>query len=130
MGCLAAYDIFELPEFNDPTLRTIFQFCETWATSAVRVLENSFDNTHFSFEHRSTFGVAASLKPSRYELIESETGVHAETVIDAVSPEKFQRISGVKEALTTGHMRNAYYLPFSRCLDIECPSGVRHITVN
>ena len=27
-------------------------------------------------------------------------------------------------------MRNAYYLPFSRRLDIEYPSGIRHIIIN
>ena len=123
-------DIFEVSEFSDPSFRTIFQFCETWATSPVRALENSFDNAHFSFVHRATFGVAASPKPSRYELMESETGFHAETVIDAVNPEKFRRISGVQEPLTTRHMRNAYYLPFSRRLDIAYPSGIRHIIIN
>jgi phenylpropionate dioxygenase-like ring-hydroxylating dioxygenase large terminal subunit len=123
-------DIFEVPEFSDPSFRTIFQFYETWATSPVRALENSFDNAHFSFVHRATFGVAASPKPSRYELIDSETGFHAETVIEAANPEKFRRISGVQDPLTTRHMRNAYYLPFSRRLDIEYPSGIRHIIIN
>lgn len=120
----------EVPEFSDPAFRTIFQFHETWATSPVRALENSFDNAHFSFVHRATFGVAANPKPSRYELIESEDGFHAETVIDAANPEKFHRISGVTDAITTRHMRNAYFLPFSRRLDIEYPSGVRHIIIN
>ena len=123
-------DIFEVPEFTDPSYRTIFQFHETWATSPMRALENSFDNAHFSFVHRATFGVAASPKPSRYELIEGDTGFYAETVIEALNPEPFQRISGVQEALTTRHMRNAYFLPFSRRLDIEYPSGIRHIIIN
>ena len=123
-------DIFDVPEFSDPAYRTIFQFYEPWATSPVRALENSFDNAHFSFVHRATFGVAANPQPSRYALTESDTGFHAETVIDALNPEKFQRISGVKEAMTTRHMRNAYELPFSRRLDIEYPSGIRHIIIN
>lgn len=128
-------DIPEVPEFSDPAFRTIFQFYERWSTSPMRALENSFDNSHFSFVHRATFGVAASPKPSKYELIESDTGFYAETVIDAVNPEKFQRISGVKDAITQRHMRNAYFLPFSRRLDIEYPAadgrpGRRHIIIN
>lgn len=123
-------DIFEVPEFDNPQFRTIFQFYETWSTSPVRALENSFDNAHFSFVHKATFGVAASPKPSKYELRESEMGFEAETVIEAVNPEKFQRISGVQDPITTRHMRNAYYLPFSRRLDIEYPSGIRHIIIN
>ncbi|KRC01210.1 hypothetical protein ASE11_06180 [Hydrogenophaga sp. Root209] len=57
-------------------------------------------------------------------------GFYAETVIDAANPERFQRISGVKDAITQRHMRNAYYQQFSRRLAIEYPSGIRHIIIN
>jgi hypothetical protein len=39
-------------------------------------------------------------------------------------------VSGSTEPITQRHMRNAYYLPFSRRLDIEYPSGVRHVIIN
>ena len=120
----------EMPEFGAPGWRTIFQFYETWATSPLRALENSFDNSHFSFVHRATFGVAAQPRPSRYEIVQHDGGFYAETVIAAANPEAFQRVSGSSEPLTQRHMRNAYYLPFSRRLDIEYPSGVRHVIVN
>ena len=123
-------DIPAIPEFGDAGWRTIFQFYEAWNTSPMRALENSFDNSHFSFVHRATFGVAAQPAPSKYELVESETGFYAETVIPATNPEKFHRISGVEDAVTTRHMRNAYFLPFSRRLDIEYPSGIRHVIIN
>ena len=122
--------IFEVPEFDDPRFRTIFQFYERWDTSPLRALENSFDNSHFSFVHRATFGVAAQPKPSRYELFDAADGFCAETVIDAANPPAYRRVSGVEDAMTTRHMRNAYYLPFSRRLDIEYPSGIRHIIIN
>jgi phenylpropionate dioxygenase-like ring-hydroxylating dioxygenase large terminal subunit len=125
----------DIPEFSDPAYRTIFQFYERWQTSPMRALENSFDNAHFSFVHRATFGVAASPQPSKYELVENDNGFYAETVIEAANPERFQRISGVTDPITTRHMRNAYFLPFSRRLDIEYPSaggapGRRHIIIN
>ncbi|MCJ0764454.1 Rieske 2Fe-2S domain-containing protein [Variovorax terrae] len=120
----------DIPEFADPAWRTIFQFYERWQTSPMRALENSFDNSHFSFVHRATFGVAAAPKPSRYELVENEAGFYAETVVDASNPVKFQRISGVSDPITQRHMRNAYFLPFSRRLDIEYPSGIRHVIIN
>ena len=141
-GCTARYgyawvaleepvgDVPDIPEFADPAYRTIFQFYERWQTSPMRALENSFDNAHFSFVHRATFGVAASPKPSKYVLVENDTGFYAETVIAAANPERFKRISGVADAITTRHMRNAYFLPFSRRLDIEYPSGIRHIIIN
>jgi len=119
-----------IPEFDDPAFRTIFQFYERWATAPLRALENSFDNSHFSFVHKATFGVAAQPKPSKYQLVETEGGFHAETLIDAVNPPAYHRVSGSTEPITQRLMRNAYYLPFSRRLDIEYPSGVRHIIIN
>jgi phenylpropionate dioxygenase-like ring-hydroxylating dioxygenase large terminal subunit len=131
-------DIPPVPEFDAPGWRTIFQFHEKWNTSPMRALENSFDNSHFSFVHRATFGVADQPKPSKYQLVDTETGFYAETVIPAANPERFQRVSGVKDAITTRHMRNAYFQPFSRRLDIEYPAaedqpgkpGVRHVIIN
>ncbi len=125
----------DMPEFEASGWRTIFQFYETWATSPLRALENSFDNSHFSFVHRATFGVAEQPKPSRYELVEKDSGFYAETVIDASNPPAYHRVSGSQDAITQRHMRNAYYLPFSRRLDIEYPSvngmpGKRHVIVN
>jgi len=125
----------DMPEFDAPGWRTIFQFYERWATSPLRALENSFDNSHFSFVHRATFGVADQPKPSKYELVEQEHGFYAETIIQAANPLEYQRVTGLTDAITTRHMRNAYYLPFSRRLDIEYPPangkrGVRHIIIN
>ncbi|MCR5885085.1 aromatic ring-hydroxylating dioxygenase subunit alpha [Rhizobacter sp. J219] len=123
-------DIPEVPEFGARGWRTIFQFHEVWHTSPMRALENSFDNSHFSFVHRATFGVAEQPRPSKYELVENASGFYAETVIPAANPERYQRISGVTDPVTTRHMRNAYFMPFSRRLDIEYPSGIRHIIIN
>ena len=59
----------EAPESGAPGWRTIFRPYEAWATSPLHALENSFDNSHFSFVHCATFGVAAPPRPSRYERI-------------------------------------------------------------
>jgi phenylpropionate dioxygenase-like ring-hydroxylating dioxygenase large terminal subunit len=123
-------EIPPLPEFGAAGWRTIFQFHERWQTSPLRALENSFDNAHFSFVHRGTFGVAAQPAPSRYELVERAGGFYAETVIDAVNPPAYAKVSGTAEPVTQRHMRNAYFLPFMRRLDIEYPSGIRHVIVN
>lgn len=120
----------EVPEFDAPGWRTIFQFYERWDTSPVRALENSFDNSHFSFVHRATFGVAAQPKPSKYQLVERDGGFYAETLIDAVNPPAYRQVSGTSDPITQRLMRNAYFLPFSRRLDIEYPSGIRHIIIN
>jgi len=119
-----------IPEFDDPAYRCIFQFYETWATSGLRFMENSFDNSHFSFVHKNTFGVAAQPKPSRYFIEETPHGFYAETTIDALNPPAFHKVSGLTDPTTTRHMRNEWFRPFARRLDIEYPSGVRHIIIN
>ena len=103
--------------------------------SPIRALENSFDNSHFSFVQSATFDVAAQPKPSRYELVEKDGGFHAKTLIAATHPAAFCRVSGSTEPLTQRHMRNAHYLSFSRRLDIENQGangqqGERHVIVN
>ena len=49
-------DIPVMPEEGDSRYRRIHQFYATWNTSSLRLMENSFDNAHFSFVHRGTFG--------------------------------------------------------------------------
>src|SRR5450830_750107 len=44
-------DIPFFPEETTPGYRRIFQFYERWERSALRVMENSFDNSHFSSLH-------------------------------------------------------------------------------
>ncbi len=53
-------DIPDLPQERDPAFRRIHQFDELWKCSALRMMENSFDNSHFSFVHKGTFGDIAS----------------------------------------------------------------------
>jgi phenylpropionate dioxygenase-like ring-hydroxylating dioxygenase large terminal subunit len=119
--------IFEVPEASDPRYRRIDQFNERWETSPLRLMENSFDPAHFSFVHRGTFGNAAQPTPSLFEITETDYGFLAETIAEVANPPQAYRISGVTTPTTTRHMRNQWYLPFCRRLDIEYPSGLRHI---
>jgi phenylpropionate dioxygenase-like ring-hydroxylating dioxygenase large terminal subunit len=40
------------------------------------------------------------------------------------------RVTGTTEPTTKRHMRNAWFMPFCRTLDIEYPTGLRHIIFN
>ncbi len=121
--------IFDVPEADDPGFRRIDQFNERWETSPLRLMENSFDPAHFSFVHRGTFGNAAQPKPSLFEITETDYGFMAETIAEVANPPRAHKISGMTTPTTTRHMRNAWYLPFCRRLDIEYPSGLRHIII-
>ena len=57
-------------------------------------MENSFDNAHFAFVHRGTFGDNAQPKPSKYEIEETDYGFVATTVVDIVNPPAAYRVTG------------------------------------
>lgn len=120
----------EVPEDSTPGFRRIQQFHEVWKTSSLRLMENSFDNAHFSFVHKNTFGQMDQPKPEKYVLNETDFGFEAETIITINNPPKAARITGTADPTTRRHMRNKWFMPFCRTLDIEYPSGIRHIIFN
>lgn len=93
-------------------------------------MENSFDNAHFSFVHRGTFGDSAQPTPSKYEIEETDYGFVAATVVEIVNPPAAYRVTGTTDSTTTRTMRNHWYLPFCRRMDMTYPSGIRHIIIN
>lgn len=123
-------DIPDIPEDRDPSYRRIFQFYDKWNTAALRLMENSFDNAHFAFVHKGTFGDISQPRPEKYEITETDYGFEAETLITVLNSPAVSRITGTTEPKTTRHMRNAWYMPFCRRLDIAYPSGLRHIIFN
>jgi ferredoxin-NADP reductase/phenylpropionate dioxygenase-like ring-hydroxylating dioxygenase large terminal subunit len=123
-------DLFDIPEDRDPGYRRIFQFDETWSTAPMRMMENSFDNAHFSFVHRATFGDAAQPKPKPYEIIETDYGFYAASCVDIMNPPEAHQVTGDTNPTTTRDMVNHWYLPFCRRMDMTYPSGIRHIIIN
>lgn len=123
-------DIPHIAEEFDPAYRRIFQFYEKWDCGALRLMENSFDAAHFSFVHRNTFGIQDQPKPEKFEIEETEEGFEAITLVTIANPARAARVTGTTEPSTTRLLRNAWYMPFSRRLDIEYPGGLRHIIFN
>ena len=76
----------ELAEGFDPRFRRIEQFYERWNCGALRMMENSFDNSHFSFVHKGTFGQFDQPKPSKYEIWPTEWGFDSETIVRVKNP--------------------------------------------
>jgi phenylpropionate dioxygenase-like ring-hydroxylating dioxygenase large terminal subunit len=123
-------DIPLIPEDGAPGYRRIQQFHDVWRTSPLRFMENSFDNAHFSFVHKGTFGQLDQPEPEHYRLEETDDGFEAETVVEINNPPSSHRITGTTAATTRRHLRNKWFMPFCRRLDIEYPTGRRHIIFN
>lgn len=124
-------DIPDFPEDSSPRHRRILQFYQEWKTSPVRMMENSFDNSHFSFVHKSNFGLFNQPKPAPYTFTETDYGFEAKTLVPIKNPPASHRITGTPEDITHRQLENRYYLPFSRRFGCHYPaSGIDHIIYN
>ena len=121
----------DFPEDDLPGYRRILQFYEEWKTSPLRMMENSFDNSHFSFVHKANFGLIDSPTPAPYSFTETEYGFEAETLVPIRNPPQSHRVTGTCEEVTHRHLVNRYYLPFARRFGCNYPaSGIDHIIYN
>ncbi|HZU63946.1 MAG TPA: aromatic ring-hydroxylating dioxygenase subunit alpha [Novosphingobium sp.] len=123
-------DIPAVPEDEDPAFRRIYQHYGRWECSALRLMENSFDQAHIAFVHKGTFGEIDRPRPTRYAIEETDEGFWAETEVRVANPPRAHRVTGDTGEWTVRTMRNAWYMPFCRRLDITYPSGRRHIIFN
>ncbi|GAB2181697.1 aromatic ring-hydroxylating dioxygenase subunit alpha [Denitratisoma sp. agr-D3] len=121
----------DFPEDGAPGYRRILQFYEHWHTSPLRVMENSFDNSHFSFVHKANFGLFDQPQPAKYRIDETDYGFEAETLVPINNPPESHRVTGTTDPITDRHLLNRWYMPFSRRFGCTYPaSGRAHIIYN
>ena len=117
----------EIPEAAAPENRLIPQFYEPWQCSGLRVMENSFDNAHFSIVHAESFGVTEQPQPVRSELVPLELGLKAYATVPVVNPPLQQQLLNIPDSLTVREVESTWYVPFSRTLKITYPNGLMHL---
>lgn len=123
-------DLPYIPEDDMADVRLIPQFYEKWRTSSLRFLENAFDNSHFSYVHRSTFGDFENPLPSSYEIFESKWGFESKTEVPVVNPPESHVLTGSNEPRTLRYLNNTYYVPFCRRFGCRYPNGLVHTIFN
>lgn len=117
----------DIPEATDPALRLIPQFWEPWQCSGLRMMENSFDNAHFSFVHAASFGDQAQPQPAFFELTPQEFGLQIRSKIPVINPPAQQKNLQLAEAATIRNVESTWHLPFMRTLKITYPNGLMHL---
>ncbi|MBL8837333.1 MAG: aromatic ring-hydroxylating dioxygenase subunit alpha [Alphaproteobacteria bacterium] len=122
-------DIPEFPEAAAPGFRQIDQFYEVWRCSGLRLMENSFDNSHIAFVHKESFGNIEQPEPASLEVVETPEGLDMNTVIPVMNRGLGNAVSGTEGTMTVRHTNAKWYLPFIRKLGITYPSGLRHSIV-
>ncbi len=117
----------DIPEASDPMMRQIPQFYERWECAGLRVMENSFDNAHFSFVHAASFGDQHQPRPASLKITPTDYGLNMQTQVDVVNPPIQQKNLQIAEAVTVRTMNSNWYMPFTRTLKITYPNGLVHL---
>lgn len=128
--CLSDDPVLPLPEIPEADLvghRLIPQFYEPWNCSGLRVMENSFDNAHFSIVHAASFGVTEQPQPASSELVPLELGLKVYSTVPVVNPPSQQQNLNIPDSLTVRQVESTWYPPFSRTLKITYPNGLMHL---
>lgn len=107
--------------------RLIPQFYEPWQVSGLRLMENSFDNAHFSIVHAESFGNQDAPQPAKSEIVSLEMGLKVYVTVPVVNPPSQQQNLGISDTMTVRHIESTWYVPFSRTLKITYPNGLMHL---
>jgi phenylpropionate dioxygenase-like ring-hydroxylating dioxygenase large terminal subunit len=123
--------LFPIPDFEEEAegFRRIDEFYEPWACAGLRLMENSFDNAHFSFVHRASFGDQGHPEPARLEIEEHPDGFLMITEVPVRNPEIQKKVLRMDNDETVRSMRGRWYMPFLRKLRIRYPNGLSHSIV-
>lgn len=118
----------ELAEVNDPTFRFIPEFYETWNTSGLRGIENSFDSAHGHFVHASSWGDQGNpVPPPIDEIIETENGFIMKHWVEVLNPDLQKKNLGIEAEKTIRTNERRWFMPFARTLRIQYPNGLIHL---
>ncbi len=121
----------EIEEDADKAFRRIYEFYEPWKCSGLRLMENSFDNAHFSFVHRNTFGKLDAPAPSRMNLYPFPDGLGftMDTVVPVKNVPLSMRALNMATAETVRNNTGTWWMPFFRKLRMRYPTGLVHTIV-
>ncbi|MBE9606531.1 aromatic ring-hydroxylating dioxygenase subunit alpha [Acetobacteraceae bacterium H6797] len=126
-----AEPLFDIPDFEEEAegCRRIDEFYEVWQCAGLRVMENSFDNAHFAFVHRASFGDQGHPEPAKLEVEEYEDGFLFRSEVPVRNPAAQKELLKMESDTTVRHMRARWYAPFLRKLRITYPNGLVHTIV-
>ncbi|HTR87387.1 MAG TPA: aromatic ring-hydroxylating dioxygenase subunit alpha [Reyranella sp.] len=120
-------DIPELPEYDDPAYRRVFEFYEPWEAPGLRIMENSFDNAHFSYVHKESFGIVEEPEPVQPRLEPHPAGFVMYADVPVKNPDIQKGNLGIASDRTVRHYEKTWWMPFSRKMKVTYPNGLVHI---
>lgn len=126
-----SYPVHDIPDFEEAAFgfRRIDEFYEVWHRAGLQLMENSFDNAHFSFVHRASFGDQDHLEPAKPEIEAFADRFMMIIELPVRNPELQKTALNRESEATVRHMRGRWYAPFLRKLRIQYPNGLSHSIV-
>lgn len=121
------HGIPELPEYDDPAYRRVFEFYEPWEAPGLRIMENSFDNAHFSYVHKASFGIVEEPEPVQPRLEPHPAGFVMYADVPVKNPEIQKSNLGIASDRTVRQYEKTWWMPFSRKMKVTYPNGLVHI---
>jgi len=117
------YGIPEIPESGMPGYRQVDEFCDDWECAPLRIMENAFDNAHFAFVHKNSFGDPNPIPPP-FTLEDTDDGFIMRTEIPVRNPVGMREALNIADERTVRRSANRYFLPFFRVGKITYPNGL------
>jgi phenylpropionate dioxygenase-like ring-hydroxylating dioxygenase large terminal subunit len=119
----------EFPEAENPEYRQIHEFFEEWNCAALRLMENSFDNSHNSFVHRQAFGILDEPAPPTVKITRFSDRLVMKTDLPVQNPDIQKSNLGIEGTRTVRHQVGTWYFPFTCKVHISYPNGLEHIII-
>lgn len=123
-----AAGIPDIPQEDDASFRRINVEVQTWHTSALRMVDNFLDISHFPWVHTGTFGGATDQVVPTFELTDlGDFHGYAYEVEVANTSEQSKRAAGAVATTLTRSMTSGFALPFTCRSTIRYETGLEHI---
>lgn len=122
-------DIPDVPEFGAPDYRFIHEFSDAWDCNVMRLIENAFDNAHFSYVHAASFGNQAQPEPASLTIAQQDWGFVMDTVVPVQNTENLKATLRMDAAETMRAYRKTWWMPFSVMMRLTYPNGLVHVIV-
>jgi phenylpropionate dioxygenase-like ring-hydroxylating dioxygenase large terminal subunit len=120
-------DVPDLPEYDDPAYRRVFEFYEPWNAPGLRIMENSFDNARFAFVHKASFGIVDEPEPVQPRLEPHPAGFVMYADVPVKNPDIQKANLGIAGDRTIRYYEKTWWMPFSRKMKVTYSNGLVHI---
>ena len=120
-------DIPHVPEFGQPGYRFIHEFSDAWDCNVMRLIENAFDNAHFSYIHAASFGNQAQPEPASLSITPTPWGFVMDTVVPVQNSENLKATLRIEEKETLRTYQKTWWMPFSVMMRLTYPNGLVHV---